>query len=256
VWSKSLEVAGINGNGGGLTSGDPVYTLPTDRRGDYVLAGNHVSHDFRSFGTFDLPMGPSKLLFGNSSGIFARVIEGWQSSFIVNISTGQPASITAANMLYGNGVADIVGAFDQRAGKVSWDGQFGNYFGTGVVRKVADPQCATLATSLRSFCTLQAVQNTATGEIILQNPRPGTRGTAGRQTVELPGQWSFDAAMSKTLRITESKSLQIRFDATNVLNHPGPGTPSLDINSTNAFGLIQAKDDQRREFRGQLRLNF
>ncbi len=107
-----------------------------------------------------------------------------------------------------------------------------------------------------TFCNLQAVTDASTGEIIFQNPRPGTRGGVGRQTISLPGQWSFDASMSKLLRISESKSFQIRLDATNILNHPGVGNPSLDINSANAFGLISAKDDSKREFRGSLRLNF
>ena len=262
VWSKALEVAGINGFGGGLTSGDPVYTNPADRFADYGLAPNHVSHDFRSFGTFELPFGPNRLLLGNSTGVLARVVEGWQTSFIINASTGQPASIAAANMLYGNGVADIVRPIDLRDGNVSWGGPgpsgtlVGNYFGSGTFAKVSDPQCAAVATSLRTFCNLQAVTNASTGEIIFQNPKPGTRGGVGRQTISLPGQWSFDASMSKLLRISESKSFQIRLDATNILNHPGVGNPSLDINSANAFGLISAKDDSKREFRGSLRLNF
>jgi hypothetical protein len=74
--------------------------------------------------------------------------------------------------------------------------------------------------------------------------------------LELPGQWSFDAAMSKTFRITESISAQLRMDATNILNHPGPGTPNFDINSQNAFGQINSKDDAKREFRANVRLTF
>jgi hypothetical protein len=256
VWSKALEVAGVNGLGGGLTSGDPVYTNPADRLKDYALAPNNVTHDFRSFGTFELPIGPNKLFMGNSSGAVARIVEGWQASFIVNASTGQPASIGAANMLYGNGVADIVRPVNLKSGEVDWSGQFGNYFGTGVLTKVSDPQCAEVVLSIRAFCSLQAIRNASTGEIVLQNPRPGSRGTAGRQTLELPGQWSFDAAVSKTFRITESMTAQFRMDATNILNHPGPGTPSFDINSTNAFGQINAKDDSKREFRANVRLNF
>jgi hypothetical protein len=259
VWSKALEVAGLNGLGGGLTSGDPVYTNPADRFADYTLAPGNVTHDFRSFGTFELPIGPNKLLFANSSGAFARIIEGWQTSFIINASTGQPGSIGAANMLYGNGVADIVNPLNTDAARVSWNGQNGNYFGSGTLARVADPQCAelpgTTTTGLRSFCTLQAITNTSTGAILYQNPRPGRRGTAGLRTVSLPGSWSFDAAMSKTLRITESKTFQIRLDATNILNHPGVNNPTLSINSAD-FGLITAKDDSKREFRGSLRLNF
>ena len=56
--------------------------------------------------------------------------------------------------------------------------------------------------------------------------------------------------------IRESKTFQIRLDATNILNHPGVGNPSLDINSANAFGLINVKDDSKREFKGSLRLTF
>jgi hypothetical protein len=61
--------------------------------------------------------------------------------------------------------------------------------------------------------------------------------------------------MSKTLRLTESKSLQIRLDSTNILNHPGVNNPSLNINNAD-FGLITSKDDSKREFRGSLRLTF
>jgi len=262
TWSKALEVAGINGNGGGLTSGDPVYTNPTDRAKDYALAPNHVSHDFRSFGTFDLPIGPNKLLLANSSGVLARIVEGWQTSFIINASTGQPASVVAANMLYGNGVADVVGPVDLSSGSVRWGDPgpsgslVGGYFPAGTFGKTPDPQCLEVAASLRNFCTLQAITDTQTGAIVLQNPKPGARGNVGRQTISLPGQWSFDAAMSKSVRLSESKSIQIRLDATNILNHPGVGNPTLDINNTNAFGLINAKDDSKRDFRGSVRLNF
>jgi hypothetical protein len=92
------------------------------------------------------------------------------------------------------------------------------------------------------------------GKIVLQNPKPGTRGTLGRQT--LPGSWAFDAAMSKTVKITESKSLQIRMDSTNVFNHPVPDNPILNTNGTTPFGSIQTKGDQRRFFKGSVRFNF
>jgi hypothetical protein len=39
-------------------------------------------------------------------------------------------------------------------------------------------------------------------------------------------------------------------------DHPVPNNPSLDINSTNPFGFIQDKGNQRREFKGMLRLDF
>jgi hypothetical protein len=166
-------------------------------------------------------------------------------------------------MLYGSGVADVVGPFSKRQGKVHWgdtggSGQLvGNYFGTGVLGKTSDPQCDAVAADLKQYCSLQAVTDASTGQILLQNPQPGTRGTVGRQGMALPGQWSFDGNLSKTFQISESKSVQVRFDSTNILNHPVPGTPSLSINTTNPFlGYIAAKGTQHREFKAQLRLSF
>jgi hypothetical protein len=256
IWSRSLEtpLTGSNIANGLLTA--PTFTNPAERNKDYALSPNHVTHDFRSNGTFELPIGPGKRFFGSTSGVVARLIEGWATSFIVNLSTGQPISITAANMLYAGGVPDIVGDFPVKGfGKVQWGENFGNFFGDRY-RSVADPQCATIAAESRSLCTLKAVVDTSTGNIVLQNPLPGRRGTLGRQTLEQAGSWSFDGAMSKTLRIDESKSLVLRVDATNVFNHPVPGTPILNINNVNPFGFIQDKGNQTRQLKANVRFLF
>ena len=74
--------------------------------------------------------------------------------------------------------------------------------------------------------------------------------------MENPGSWDFDANIRKTFRLTESKSIQVRMDATNILNHPTPSAPTLNINSTNAFGLISGKGNAHREFQAQVRFAF
>jgi len=245
------------------TLGTPAagHTNPAEREMDYTLAANHRTHEFRSNGTFELPIGPNKLLLPNSSGWLARAIERWESSIIFNLATGAPASVTAGNMLYANGVADLVQAMSIRSGTVAWGDPssnsqlVGNYFGSGTYTKVTDPQCLAVASNLRNFCTLQAVAD-ASGNVVLQNPQPGTRGSVGRQTVEYPGTWDFDANIRKSFRISESKSLQIRFDATNILNHPTPSNPTLNINATNSFGYIADKNTDHRQFQAQIRLGF
>jgi len=162
-------------------------------------------------------------------------------------------------MLYANGTADIVGPFD-KAGKVQWKNGAGSgsYFMSGSVKQVKDPQCTSIAQSLQSFCTLNAVADANTGQILLQNPLPGRRGTLGLRALEGPGRWRFDANMSKSIKLTETKSLQFRLDATDVLNHPEPATPIVDINAAN-FGLItgtNAKSALHRQFQASLRFNF
>jgi hypothetical protein len=60
------------------------------------------------------------------------------------------------------------------------------------------------------------------------NPQPGKQGTLGLATVESLGIYRFDANLSKAFRIDEKKSVQIRVDATNVLNHPQIGELSIN----------------------------
>jgi hypothetical protein len=65
--------------------------------------------------------------------------------------------------------------------------------------------------------------------------------------------------LSKNFRITESKSLQLRMDATNIMNHPTPGDPvglQPGFGSfSNNFGQITTKTGNR-VILGQLRFNF
>jgi len=250
LWSRSL----------GISAG-PTYTNPAEREMDYGLLASHRTHEFRSNGTFELPIGPNKLFLGNTSGWLARAIERWETSLIINMATGAPTSIAAANMLYGNGVADQTAALNLRTGSVRWgdpgaSGQLvGSVFAKDAYGKAADPQCAAVASSLQAFCTLLAVTD-ASGKIVLQNPQPGQRGNIGRQTFENPGTWDFDANIRKSFRISESKNLTFRMDASNITNHPSPVNPTLTINSTNAFGLITAKNANHRQFQAQIRLAF
>ena len=233
------------------------YTNPVDRAGDYTIQNGDRRHDFRTNGTFELPIGPNQLLAGNSSGVLARIIEGWQMSWIVDLASGDASSITAQSMLYANGVPDVVGNFDPSAGHVQWqDGALaGNYFGDAYQR-VKDPQCANIAPILVSnnLCTLSAIADKS-GNIVLQNPKPGTRGSLGQNVIELPGVWSLDTSMGKSFRISESKKLNFRMDATNILNHPQPSSPDLNINGSNPFGNIATKTGQR-QFQLQVRFEY
>ena len=244
TWSKLL------GRAGG-------YTNPVDRGGDYTIQNGDRRHDFRTNGTFELPIGPNKLLAGNSSGVLARIIEGWQMSWILDLGSGDASTITAQSMLYANGVPDVVGNFDPSSGHVHWqDGALaGNYFGEAYQR-VKDPQCSNIAPILVSnnLCTLSAIADQS-GKIVLQNPLPGTRGSLGQNVIELPGLWTLDTSMGKAFKISEGTKLNFRMDATNILNHPQPSNPDLNINGSNPFGNIATKTGQR-QFQLQVRLEF
>jgi hypothetical protein len=254
TWSRSL----------GITSG---FRDLLNQRADYTLLSSHRTHELRSFGTFELPFGPNKLLAGNTSGWVARLIEGWKVGTIFNMSSGAPLNVLGGLTLYNAGSTanpiappDAVGAVP-REGQVVWSpGQiFGNYF-TQNFQRVPDPQCRNLAANLTQWCTLNALAD-ANGNIVLQHPKPGQLGTLGLRTIEGPGRYDLDMNLQKSVRVAESKSVTVRIDASNVLNHPTPGicaptacNPNLNINSS-TFGQINNKGGNRT-VQAQLRFDF
>src|SRR5262249_29404824 len=183
-----------------------------------------------------------------------------------SITTGITSSISSQNSLYANGTPDIVGPFDPpRALGVQWanGASSGNYFAPGTIKTDKDPQCAsvTSAQGLDGLCTLNAVFDGKTGQVLLQNPLPGHRGTLGQRALVVSGRYRFDANLLKQIKLRESKTMEFRMDVSNVFNHPEPATPELNINNTN-FGVITtsaitpAKSNLHRQFQAQLRLNF
>jgi hypothetical protein len=266
-----------------------------NRRRDYTLAYSNIPHDWRTNGNMELPIGPGKWLFGDSNGLLARMLERWQIGAILNMSAGRPVTLLGgAGLNYGSNTsstdptiaADVVGDFDVRKADLYWDGvsNRGSLFGkNNPYITVTDPQCSATGTGQTAYptaltCGLTAVAKVVPagtpgavqygvdsngsprfGVIVLQNPKPGTQGTLGQSTFEMPGTWRFDANLSKNIKLTETKSLQLRMDATNVLNHPNPLpiAPAISINSTSGdFGYLTNNKIGTRQFQAQLRLNF
>src|SRR5262249_55246608 len=140
-------------------------------------------------------------------------------------------------------------------GSVQWaDGaRTGSYFDAGAFVRVPDPQCARVtglqnldgltSASPSARCNLQALarplpqgktvpgqitlSNGQAAVIVLRNPLPGEKGNLALNTMEGAGLWLFDAALSKTVKISETKGLEFRVDARNVLNHPTPDDPGM-----------------------------
>jgi hypothetical protein len=263
---------------------------PLNRNADKAPPYQAVTHDVRTNGTFELPIGPNKLLFSNSSGWVARLIERWETSLIFNVSSGNPRTIIGAPMTYATGnqnldagqrrVDVVSSAFDlDMKGHVEWNGPNNNtglYYGDRWVQ-VEDPQCQlTNNTDTMGFnlyangsCGLNAIASRnpdgSVGPILLQNPLPGRMGNMPF-SLEAPGKWKFDANFKKSFQLSESKSLTIRVDAENVLNHPDVADPQpqtgQSINTDGIiFGQIPTKGGNGsgaapRSFQAQVRFTF
>jgi hypothetical protein len=97
---------------------------------------------------------------------------------------------------------------------------------------------------------------------MLKYSKPGEVGNLGFGNFASYGNWTLDLSASKTFRLSESKSVQIRIDTDNVLNHPTPGftngivtTPGSPSFAASTFGVANTKTGER-SFQGQLRVTF
>ena len=72
----------------------------------------------------------------------------------------------------------------------------------------------------------------------------GTYGNAGHNSLRGPGFFDVDLAVSRTFKIYERLTLDVRAEAFNVLNHPNFMTPNANVSSS-SFGQITTAFDPR-----------
>jgi hypothetical protein len=266
TWSKNLGIQNCcTGPANGGQSGNFVgLTDPLNAHADYTLTGDDRTHVFQTNGSFDLPIGPHKWLLKDSSGALARVAEGWKLGWIFQSLewpgdgySGRQCALCQRRTGYRRPFP-----FD-KAG-VRWGlnaGTYtgGNYFPADAFKIAKDPQCSNtsiVASTLFNNCIIAAVYDATTGQPLLVTPLPGKRGTLGRRVLRGVTVPTFDMNVAKSIRIRESKSVQLRIDASNVLNHSIPNTPQLSLApsaATNAlntsFGQILNAPVSRRSVR-------
>jgi hypothetical protein len=270
TWSRGLGESGGDGN--------LSYLDPNNHRLNKTLVGFHRTHDIRSNGTLELPLGPGRRFLSNAPGFLARIVEKWQLGGIMGWSSGAPLTITAANsqitwtpvpgqvaIAQTSNTANISGNFPKSTGAITPVANGANYFAG--FTQIDDPFKGRVTSSqtLQTAFTNRALAD-SNGNLILSNPAPGVPGTLGRSWIEGPGHIKLDVNMVKRIRIDEIKSFEIRMDVIDILNTPYWGNPTVDINSLN-FGRMDAADvttglsnaDNRsanRKFTFSTRFNF
>ena len=84
-------------------------------------------------------------------------------------------------------------------------------------------------------------------------PSSGEWGTARRDSITGPGQFSLDASLARTFRLRDPLNLDVRLDATNLLNHAVFSAWNTTVNST-TFGLPATTNPMRSlQLTGRLR---
>ncbi len=75
-------------------------------------------------------------------------------------------------------------------------------------------------------------------------PALGTFGTAGRNILQGPGYADVDMSVFKSFRITESKSVTLRWEVFNLFNRANFNNPTGNFSSA-VFGQITSANDPR-----------
>jgi Carboxypeptidase regulatory-like domain len=179
------------------------------------LSSFDVTHNFVISYSYQLPF---ESLFRVSNGWTS----GWELSGITRLSSGLP--VTLVNF----GDNSLLGSEPNGINNYGVDEP--DYAG-GPLHLNHNPR-----NGLPYFDTSQFSENAL-----------GTPGTARRRFFYGPGLSNFDLALLKNVRLTESKSLQFRFEGFNAFNHAQFfGTQAVDGNiASSTFGQVQNAEQAR-----------
>jgi hypothetical protein len=96
--------------------------------------------------------------------------------------------------------------------------------------------------------------NGAINPLAFALPAAGQYGNAGRNTITGPMTFGLNGSASRTFRVGERRSVDIRFEARNALNHVNFGSYNTTVGSAQ-FGALQSPN-QMRAITANLRFRF
>ena len=215
TWSKALDNASSIGGGGTVVAQD-AFNLAAERG----LSGFDQQHRFSGDSTWELPLGHEKRWLSQRSA-FRDVLGDWQWTGDWTIASGTPFS----PRILGNTI-------DLSRGS------------NGTLR----PDVAGVAVAL-SNPTVAAWFNTAA----FTQPAVGQFGDARRNSIIGPGSLVFNMATTKSFPLKESRSLELRAQASNIFNRPQFAAIDTVLNSPTFGQVISVGAMRTIQFTGRFR---
>jgi hypothetical protein len=214
VFSRSIDDASSIGGGGSVVAQN-AFDISADRG----LSSFEQKHKFTGNWIYDLPLGENHRFV--QKGAWSHILGGWQWSGDFTVASGMyfTPRVLGGGLDISRGVSGSLRA------------------------DVVPGQSVTLSnpTALEWFNTAAFCDpgiNCPAGS-------PATFGDAGRNIIEGPGQFTVDMTVNKTIQIKESRSLDLRFSATNVFNNVNYAALSTTVNSL-TFGEVTGTASMRR----------
>jgi hypothetical protein len=197
TWAKSLT----NSDETGDVEGGPLIENSYDLKRNYGNSEYSPRHRVVISGLYELPLGYGKP-FLHQNPFLSRFVGGIQMSASYIVQTGLYFTPTWS----GNDISNT----NQTSGRAD---------------RVGDPKVA--HPSIQQWFNPKA----------FAVPQPGTFGNAAYGVIEGPGTQVLNVALFKAFPIVGENKLRLQVSATNVLNHPNWGTPSLNITTSGAASI-------------------
>jgi hypothetical protein len=227
TWSHSIDT-GSEATSTGIDTNVPIEAFNANSmKGDSLF---DTRQRFTINYSFQMPW------FRDQKKLLGQILGGWQLSGTNIYATGNPFTVFAG--------------YDVNADGVSGDRP--NILNPAILGESASKPYGAVQGCTTCLQESQKVLNPLFFSPNASTPTAGrlftpgvTRnGTLGRNTFRADGQKNWDAAISKSWRVTEGKSLMVRIESYNLLNTPQFGIPNQTATST-LFGQISGQRNNR-----------
>jgi hypothetical protein len=218
TWSKCLNIADANGDISGVAEENP-----NNLRIDYGRCGSDYRRVFNTALVVksDFPL----------HGLVRYAVNDWELAPLFHVLSGAPINVTDGTDI---SLTDI-----------------------GTDRPNEVPGVNPI-----KFAKIEKVSSVATRSYLNQaaftygNVAAGTYGNLGRNAINGPMTFQFDAQVSRIFPVGDRFSLDTRLEAFNVLNHPSFSNPSSSNPASATFGEISSTSISARVFQGCVKLIF
>jgi hypothetical protein len=219
TWSKSLDTISMEGNSF-VSAADSLNPLLDKAPSDFDR-----THVLNVAWNYALPFGRSRSSDSDRPKWIDAALGGWNIGLLYLRESGARYSVTSGLQNRYSGVASLANFSGDRNIGTLWNNYGTLYWIT--------PDNAKLFT----------------------NPAVGEASTSGRNSFIGPQFINLDALLQKKFFFRESKSLQFRIEAFNVLNRTQLGVPNTNLYDSN-FGTITATQGNSRKMQVALRYQF
>jgi hypothetical protein len=232
---------------------------------NYARPDYDRTHTINGNMNWELPFGRGKHWL-NDGGVASKIFGGFQMTNIVNISTGEPTSIRDAGLgaitrgtlnrsarsalqpatssLTPNEIKKLIGVFRTPNGIFYIDPSVLQAIASnGATSRVVD-----LTQPLPAGFTITSIRGAGFSGAKFSLNAPGSTGNLPINFINGPMYFNWNMGVFRNFKIGETRNLQLRFEAFNVLNRAnffiGESSGLFNVNST-SFGRITSTYDPR-----------